>query len=103
MSLDWLRADSIYTTYKNSPACQVRLADRMGGRKSLPCVCIIYNISISNHWSLVNSLDADNCATLFSLLLMEQKVVLHSSRPSLLSCVGEALTSVRLNNNYVAK
>lgn len=54
-------------------------------------------ISISNHWSLVNSLDADNCITLFSLLLLEQKVILHSSRPSLLSCVGEALTSVSSN------
>ena len=53
-------------------------------------------ISISNHWSLVNSLDANNCVTLFSLLLMEQKVILHSSRPSLLTCVGEALTSVCL-------
>lgn len=54
-------------------------------------------VSISNHWSLVNSLDANNCVTLFSLLLMEQKVILHSSRPSLLTCVGEALTSVSLN------
>ena len=50
--------------------------------------------SVSTHWSLLASLDADNCVTLLSLLLLEQKLVLHSSRPALLTCMGEAMRSI---------
>ena len=50
--------------------------------------------SVSTHWSLLFSLNADNCLSLLTLLLLEQKVVLHSSRPALLTCVGEALRSI---------
>lgn len=51
-------------------------------------------LSVPTHWSLLSALDAENSALLLSVLLLEQRIVLHSSRPALLTCVGEALRSV---------
>ena len=50
--------------------------------------------SVSTHWTLPACLDADSCVTLFHLMLLEQKIVLHSSRPALLTSMGEALRSL---------
>ena len=49
---------------------------------------------ISTHWTLLACLDPAHCATLLHLMLLEQKIVLHSSRPALLTAVGEALRSI---------
>jgi hypothetical protein len=46
------------------------------------------------HWSLLVSLDVDNLLNVLTLVLLEQKVVFHSSRPALLTAVGEAIKSV---------
>ena len=51
-------------------------------------------LSVSTHWSLLSSLEPDSCLTLLALTLLEQKLVLHSSRPALLTWVGEALRSI---------
>lgn len=51
-------------------------------------------LSVSTHWCLLSSLEADSCLTLLALTLLEQKLVLHSSRPALLTWVGEALRSI---------
>ena len=53
-----------------------------------------FSLSVSTHWSLLSSLEADSCLTLLALTLLEQKLVLHSSRPALLTWVGEALRSI---------
>lgn len=50
--------------------------------------------SVSTHWTLLTCLDVDNCILLIQLVLLEQKIVLHSARPALLTSVGEALRSV---------
>ena len=50
--------------------------------------------SVSTHWTLPACLDADSCITLLHVMLLEQKIVLHSSRPALLTGVGEALRSL---------
>ena len=58
-------------------------------------MCIIdYIFSISSHWTLLTCLDVDNCISLIRLILLEQKIVLHSSKPALLTTIGEALRSV---------
>ena len=46
------------------------------------------------HWSLLVSLDVNNLIQVLTMVLLEQKVVLHSARPALLTAVGEALCSV---------
>ena len=46
------------------------------------------------HWSLLVSLDVYNLLRLITLVLLEQKVVVHSSRPALLTAVGEAICSI---------
>ncbi|XP_019856639.1 PREDICTED: C-myc promoter-binding protein-like isoform X2 [Amphimedon queenslandica] len=51
-------------------------------------------MGISAHWTLLSCLDADDCILLIHLILLEQKIVLHSSKPALLTTIGEALRSV---------
>ena len=56
----------------------------------------LYSVHCSGlvHWSLLASLDVENLILVLMLVLLEQKVVFHSGRPTLLTAVGEAIKSV---------
>lgn len=51
-------------------------------------------MGVSTHWTLLTCLSIEHCITLLHLVLLEQKIVLHSSRPALLTGVGEAIRSI---------
>ncbi|CAI8047300.1 C-myc promoter-binding protein [Geodia barretti] len=51
-------------------------------------------LSVFTHWSLLATLDPPTLLSLHSLLILEQKMVLTSARPALLTSIGEALRSV---------
>ena len=50
--------------------------------------------SVANHTVILRCLDPDNILELICLLLLEYKVVLHSTRPALLTSFGESICSV---------
>ena len=51
-------------------------------------------LRVSTHWTILTCLDVEHCITLLHLTLLEQKVVLHSYRPALLTSGGEAIRSI---------
>ena len=57
--------------------------------------------SVADHSVILRCLDAENIATLLCLLLLEQKLVIHSTRSALLTSFAEAMSSVRLSKKNI--
>jgi hypothetical protein len=51
-------------------------------------------LSVANHTVILRCLDPNNILDLICLLLLEHKVILHSTRPALLTSFGESICSV---------
>eukprot|EP00118_Oscarella_pearsei_P021141 m.235821 g.235821 ORF g.235821 m.235821 type:complete len:1382 (+) comp40129_c1_seq15:72-4217(+) len=51
-------------------------------------------LSVADHSVVLRCLDAENVANLLCFMLLEQKLVIHSMRPALLTSFGEAVTSL---------
>lgn len=57
------------------------------------CLVLLF-YRVTTHWTLLSCLDVEHCITLLHLALLEQKIVLHSYRPALLTSIGEAIRSI---------
>ena len=55
---------------------------------------LVFYFSGASHSALLRCLGSDNVLILLYCALTEQKILIHSLRPALLTSVGEALTSV---------
>ena len=60
-------------------------------------VCYLFTCSGASFRLLVNNLGADNCLMILLLVLTEQKLLIHSLRPDVLTAVAEAVAVVSLH------
>lgn len=57
------------------------------------------SISGADYGTLLMNLGSENCATLLHFVLLENKILLHSLRPAVLTGVAEAVVAVRTLHN----
>ncbi|KAF5907052.1 DENN domain-containing protein 4C isoform X1, partial [Clarias magur] len=57
-------------------------------------VCTPLPLSGADYSTLLTNLGPENCATLLHFVLMESKILLHSLRPAVLTCVAEAVVAM---------
>lgn len=62
-------------------------------------LCLLLSISGADYGTLLMNLGSENCATLLHFVLLENKILLHSLRPAVLTGVAEAVVAVRTLHN----